>query len=796
MNEYNPYVIDIETNSLLANMLDYSSLPYKLNTEASLWCVVIRNVVTNEVKKAIGSEVTREWMKTSLEGATHLIGHNGIKFDFIALKLFGVLDYRVGYLDEPDLLFGNEVVIVDSLILSRLANPDRYKGHSLESWGERLGNSKTDFRAACIEAGLIEKNAPAGAEFMQPSEIMYDYCEQDTNVNRDAFIAITEELGEHAWQRAIKVENKLADQAVRRESFGFDFDKSLALKHLEELLAKMEELRGKVDPILPLKPMTKTEVAEYTPPKTQIKKDGELAAAIVRFTERIGAVIDKVDEDYYLIFEGKEYLLPYHEPLKTHVKASIDNLDHVKMHLISLGWEPKEWRERDLTKDSKKQNLPYEKRVTAMERWVKETFEGKYKYERLEQIKENFGVWDECEIIELFREKLREDKPIRIPTSPTVRVGVEKELCPNLVSLGEKVSFANDFALYLTFKHRKASIAGGDIEDMDFDNETPNTGYLALYREVDGRIPTPAIEIGASTNRYRHIGVANIPRATSIYGKEMRSLFGSGVNGLEFGYDFASLEARIMGHYVMRYENGAELAESMLAEKPNDIHSRNALKLGIHRNDAKSLTYGILYGAQPKKIAKMLRVPMERAKEIYNDFWEAVPALKQLKEKAEAYWESTGKKFILGIDGRKIMIRSKHSILNALFQSAGVICAKYVNVFSMEYLEKLGYNIDPFEGEPDILEMIAYHDECQLFVKKSLIKFKTFTTEDEAKEFVKSWKGEQLSAISEGNTWYVTLPNDISEGIEQSIRKTEKLLKLNVPLGFEWIVNKTWYGCH
>ena len=39
-------VIDIETNNLLANMLDYSSLPYKLDKNANLWCVVIRDVDT------------------------------------------------------------------------------------------------------------------------------------------------------------------------------------------------------------------------------------------------------------------------------------------------------------------------------------------------------------------------------------------------------------------------------------------------------------------------------------------------------------------------------------------------------------------------------------------------------------------------------------------------------------------------------------------------------------------------------------------------------------------------------
>lgn len=87
-------------------------------------------------------------------------------------------------------------------------------------------------------------------------------------------------------------------------------------------------------------------------------------------------------------------------------------------------------------------------------------------------------------------------------------------------------------------------------------------------------------------------------------------------------------------------------------------------------------------------------------------------------------------------------------------------------------------------------------DECQLYIKPNLVKFKTFTSEEEAKEFVKNWQGEQLSAINEGKSWYVCLPNDVSRAINTAIQKTQKILKLNVPLAVEWIVEKTWYGCH
>jgi hypothetical protein len=797
--EQKAIIIDIETSDLLSEMLDYSSFPYKLKHDAKLWCVVIRNAYTNEIVLAEKEDITKEWMQENLKGCTHLCGHNVIKFDFLVLKLFGVLDYEVGYLDKPDLVFGEETKIVDTLILSRLLNPDRHLGHSLHSWGERTKTNKIDFRQVCINRGYIEKGAPKGAEFKQYCPEMLEYCIGDTDTNKQTFFALISEMGGYAgWNQALKMENKLADLAIRRESIGFWFDKDLAIKCVEDLTQKMEELQNKVNPILPPKPMTKGELNNFTAPNTQFLKNGKPSTHIIKFAERIGAnIVENDSQEYFIQFNGEEYQLPFTLPLKTHTEADISNLDHVKMTLTDdYGWIPSEWGERDLTKDSKKQSLTVEKRIKALERWYKDTIEGKYKKLRLEIACERFKVKTVEELFETIKKKLDTDFPIKVPTAPKVRVGVEKELCPNLTKLGEKVEFANDFALFLTYKHRKASIAGGEIEDMDFDNDSPITGYLSQYREIDGRIPTPAIEIGAATNRYRHISVVNVPRASSIYGKEMRSLFGCGKGFVQLGFDFKSLENRVQGGYVKKYPHGAELAISLEAEKPNDLHTLNSVKLNISRTDAKSVGYASLYGAQGAKLAKMLGKTTEEGKRIFTEFWEAVPALKQLKDNVEKYWISTNKSYIPSIDGRKIFIRSAHSLLNFLFQSCGIICAKYTTVFVAQRLEELGYCINPFESTPQVCNMIENHDEIQYLVDPQLVTFKTFSSREEAKKFSKNWIGAQISDISEGNTWYVTLPNDVSESIEWATKETEKLLKLDFNLGFEWIVNKTWMGCH
>jgi hypothetical protein len=657
-----------------------------------------------------------------------------------------------------------------------------------------------DFRGALIEQGLLPKTAPKGEEFKVFTPLMTEYCILDTLVGKNTLFALLTEKAEYNnWDKALKMEHKLADLAIRRESLGFWFDKEAAIACVADLTEKMEDLKNKVNPLLPPKLMTKKEMSFYIPPVVQLTKAGKLSANMVKFIERIGAELVERDDNKYVRYEENHYLIPIKGALKTHVAADISNLDHVKMTLINdYGWIPIEWAERDFTKDSKKISLPYEKRVTAFKKWLDETLNGKYTELRLQMAFDSYRSSNWEELYENVCERLRDDFPVRLPTSPKVRVGVEKELCPNLVKLGDKVDFANDFALFLTYKHRKSSIAGGEIEDMDFDLEVPNTGFLSAYREEDGRISTPSIEIGANTSRYRHITVCNIARPTSIYGKELRSLFGSGLDGVFYGFDYSSIEARIMAHYVYHYTDGIELGKTFVAEKPDDLHTKTSIVMGVPRSEAKSINYGIIYGAAWKKIQKMTGKSAEESKKIVDAFWSTALALREFKEKALAFWESTGKKYVPAIDGRKIFVRSPHSILNALFQSAAVIYAKYIAVMLMDKLENNhGLCIDPFVAKPQVCSMIEYHDEEDLFADPSLFTFEVFETEEQAEEFVKEWTGEQLSAIGHSSKgYYVCLPNVISRATTESMRELESILKLNVPMGFEYMLGRTWYDCH
>jgi DNA polymerase family A len=774
------FIIDIESTNLLQNSLDYLNMPYRLVPEFKVHCVVIRHVDSTAVKTLVGSEITKDNLKHALRKCTEIIGHNLVGFDLPVLQLYDVLEYHIGYPGEPSELFGKPVVITDTLLWSKLLNADRFGGHSLDAWGKRLGNHKGDFN-----------------DWSKFSQEMLEYCIQDTAVNRNIFFSLLEEQGDNDWNRAYSMEVKLADLTLKQELFGFDFNTEAAKNSLVELDGYMSRIALTVDPLLPNKRMPKTESNKFIPPKIKFKKDGSISSNLSKFLANTGSTLGA--DNRTILYEGETFDLFKDEPIKCWTKADIEDIDTVKGYLLSLGWVPSEVKERDITKKTDKTIKNQKEILEAVERYIEQTLNSVFKQLRLDLL--------ECSEVGLRRHlmtlvdkskpgvnswgKTQAQKPIWLPTTPKLTVGVEKEICPNLIELGSKAAFVKDVVEYYTYRHRRNSIAGGAVDE---DGE-PMTGFLSYVRE-DGRIPTPADTLGANTGRYRHKIVCNIPRVTSLYGEQMRNLFGCGKGFYQLGFDFASLEARIMGHFVIPYKDGKELAAALIAEKPDDLHSVNSRKLGIDRSAAKSFSYAAIYGAQPKKLAKMLGISEAEGKRLFNEYWEAVPALKELKEKIEKDWEASGKKYIKGLDGRLLGTRSKHSLINVLFQSGGAISAKWTTVRLAQMLEQRGILGNPLvdaEGSVKAYLVIAMHDEQQLAVHPELLKIKTFSSDAEAKAAII----QGCSAVGHGSKGsYIGYETAPVECIRESIASACKELELNVELGFEWIPGLTWGQCH
>lgn len=807
-------VFDIESSGFLDHTsIDYTASPYKLLPSYKLHCIAVKDIDTGEIYTFVQDECYTkfpEWSKR----ITVFVGQNIINFDLLVLKLALGLNYTVGDVDTFD---GRPVEIWDTMIASKVLNPDRYGGHSIEAWGKTLGLEKIDWRSKAIEVGLIEAKDEAGAEFKTYHPEMLIYNIRDVEVNHKVYNALLKEWGDWPWQDAFKLEQKVAEIITRQQHRGFWFDKKFAEECVRDLDNKMEEIRNIVEPLIPPRPLAKTKQALYTPPKTQFLKSGVPNTHIKNFVAKHGGTLKEIEGGFWEAdLLGDTHILPIPqmalvttEPGK--LSSSAGDSSHIKGWLMTkFKWNPSQYKERDLTCDSKKKKISQEKFEVAVEKYIEQTLSSPFRDDR-------------CYELEVKPNRLREKllkhdikRPLKVYTNPTLTVGQEKEIDPNLLAIADKFPHAKLVSDYFTYTHRRNSILGGGV-DPDDDEEEPEKGFLSEPRlDLDGRIPTPAGTCDAATSRMKHRRVANISRTSSLYGKQMRSLFGADLaNGfLQMAFDFDSLEAKMETHAVYRYPGGPEYGISLTAEKPNDCHSVLAraitemLGREFPRQSAKPVKYGCSYNAQPKRVAKTVGCPLEDGQVIFDAFWLQAAPLKLLKEAMQKYWETTGqKKFIPAIDKRKLPIRSKGNVINSYLQSAGVICAKRAMVLHDKMLEDEGLLVDFFVDnwkEKDFCQqMIAYHDEAQYEIRRSAVEFKTFPVgEDEkaAEKAAKAFKAEQTdkvwSDIGHTDKMYYVAYNRAGELATQAVKQSGEYYKLNVELTAGYMIGTNWSTCH
>lgn len=795
------YCFDIETTGLLDDStVDYTASPWKMRDGYKIHCIVAIDLDTKEVFEWVQEECYtkfRPWVK---ENVSTIVAHNQINFDLMVLQAVLGMEYTLGFEDKPSTWDGKPVTICDTFVLSKVLWPDR-PAHSIEYFGSILGEEKIDWRAKAVELGLIEWNAHKGAEFAVYHPEMLVYNRRDVTVNIRAYNYLMKEWGDWDWSSAFELEQYVAWVIARQSHRGFWFDKELAIKNVEELDGLMAHHRAIVEPHLPPKPMGKTKLKEFTPPSIQFKKNGETSANINKWVEKHGATLEQREDGWWAVdLYGKDWKLPITEPVKTHEPASISDSTFIKGFLVEQGWNPSNTKEKDLTLDSRKKKLSKEKFAETVDRYVEQTLSSPFCDIRLERVNATRATLKD----KLLKHDL--SKPLKVLTNPTFTVGQEKQIDPELEKLNGSFPYVQNIVEYLTYSHRRNSILGGgfDVED----EEEAETGFLPNMRR-DGRVPTPADTNGAATGRMKHKLICNIARVTSLYGEPIRKLFGvgDGKEYVQFAFDFASLEAMIESHYCWRYDEseGKEYCNSLIQEKPNDVHTKTSEKISemigqaFSRGNAKSVKYACAYGAQAPKVAKTVGCSVVLGERIFTAYWDAAAPLAALKEALTRYWETRGgKKFILGLDGRKIMTRSKHSLVNALFQSAGVICAKrsmvYQDIAFRERDISVNFWTEDWKNKPYIQQMIAYHDEAQFEMKHKLLTYKRFEDEASCKEWISQQQDEWLVLHTEKG-WFAAY-SEVFAICRESVALTSKAYKLNVQLGIDPQLGLDWASCH
>lgn len=245
-------VLDIETN--LAH--------------DQIWLCVTKDIETGEVRKWKHPNGLNDY----LSKATMLLGHNIIGFDAVILNRIWKTKIRLKN-------------VFDTLIVSRLLDPSRENGHSLEAWGQTLGFHKIDYlkvwqwlgdsEEECFECGGTGKEywfddtegdeyvrrekecarcGGAGSIFTQGRREKYrgesfdiphhglldDYCVRDVEVTAKLYQHLVTEIEHKQFsQESVELEHRVAAIISEQERNGFKLDQIYTTCLLTDIKSKV-----------------------------------------------------------------------------------------------------------------------------------------------------------------------------------------------------------------------------------------------------------------------------------------------------------------------------------------------------------------------------------------------------------------------------------------------------------------------------------------------------------------------------------------------------------------------------
>lgn len=254
---------------------------------------------------------------------------------------------------------------------------------------------------------------------------------------------------------------------------------------------------------------------------------------------------------------------------------------------------------------------------------------------------------------------------------------------------------------------------------------------LARNGRIHGRVNTN----GAVTGRCTHStpNVAQTPSVMMVkgpdgkkapalgldggFGYEFRSLYVPDPGHVLVGWDASGLELRCLAHFLFPYDDGA--FGKLLLE--GDVHTSNQQAAGLYlRESAKTLVYGYLYGAGDGKLGKIVQQdamdagkPVPKGslellgKRLRGRFESNFAALARLKADIKSVLSE--RDYLIGLDGRRLHVRSDHAALNTLLQSAGALLMKKACVIQHDTLQRV-HGLVPLK---DFAQVASIHDELQ-----------------------------------------------------------------------------------
>ena len=226
--------------------------------------------------------------------------------------------------------------------------------------------------------------------------------------------------------------------------------------------------------------------------------------------------------------------------------------------------------------------------------------------------------------------------------------------------------------------------------------------WLKFVKPETSRVHAYVNTCGCGTARMTHSNpnVSQVPSGKKPFGHECRECWGVPEGKVQVGCDASGIQLRMLAHYLARYDDG-EYATHVLS---GDIHTFNQEKAGLPTRDmAKTFIYGWLFGAGDEKTGQIVNKGSGAGRKLKEKFMAELPQVKKLMVAVKAKAQS--EKSLRGLDGRLIPIRSPHSALNFLLQSAEAITMKKALVIA--YCEMKAQGLD-------FMFIANVHDEVQV----------------------------------------------------------------------------------
>jgi len=258
-----------------------------------IWCIAAVDPDSGETKAFGPTEIVQGL--AHLSTADKLIGHNIIGYDLPAIKKIHNID------------LSQNRAIVDTLVLSRLFNPTREGGHSLASWGYRIGVHKTDHK-----------------EFGEYSPEMLNYCRNDAVVNAKIFNNLKLESRGFSRQSVVLEHETLKIIADQRDH-GFLLDVKSASLLVAELTDRLKEVEREVQKTFRPKQLKTTLLAQFTKTKA---------------LSRMG-LIEGTEKRCRLTQEEYEEIAIKRKAVRIEeVPFNLGSRKQIGEYLIDFGWNP------------------------------------------------------------------------------------------------------------------------------------------------------------------------------------------------------------------------------------------------------------------------------------------------------------------------------------------------------------------------------------------------------------------------------------------------------------------------